>query len=240
MERKDCSGSVLKNVHQLKLIYYRASDTHRGDNIFTRKEVSRLIEEALASPRVVEMRASADKLREEGNTKYAAGKIEDALRKYAEALELIQDDYRVWSNSAICLIKMNTERDAYIAIEAAHHCTRMNPTFAKGWCRLVQPHLFLRSFAHAKWFANEGLKHCPDCVELQSIDKFLKKKGVPDFIPGFGAKHEAMELLQRGVQTIQCSYCKQMVPVPPAQYCPWCACNPTGPGMGSEPIPSLV
>ena len=70
----------------------------------------------------------ADKLREQGNLAVKSNKFEEALELYSSAICLSAGDYRLFSNRALCYLKLGQPQKA---LDDCQKCLSLNPRYSK-------------------------------------------------------------------------------------------------------------
>jgi len=74
-----------------------------------------------------------EQLKQQGNDYYVDGHYDEALECYQKAVELAPENHILYSN--ICAVYLKKE-DGENSLKYAVKCTKLDPTWAKGWSRL--------------------------------------------------------------------------------------------------------
>ena len=74
-------------------------------------------------------REQADQLREQGNLAVKSKKFDEALELYSTAICLFAGDYRLFSNRALCYLKLGQPQEA---LDDCQKCLSLNPHYSKG------------------------------------------------------------------------------------------------------------
>jgi stress-induced-phosphoprotein 1 len=74
-----------------------------------------------------------EQLKQQGNNYYVDGHYDEALECYQKAVELTPENHILYSN--ICAVYLKKE-DSNNSLKYAIKCTKLDPTWAKGWTRL--------------------------------------------------------------------------------------------------------
>uniref|UniRef100_UPI00358EECF3 stress-induced-phosphoprotein 1 isoform X2 n=1 Tax=Myxine glutinosa TaxID=7769 RepID=UPI00358EECF3 len=127
------------------------------------------------------MDGKASQLKEEGNRALSAGRLDDAMRCYTEAIALDPNNHVLYSNRSAAYAKKGEYKHA---LEDASHTIELKPDWAKGYSRKAAALEFLGRLEEAKKIYEEGMKHEPGNVQLQdglrSIqDKIAARAGRP-------------------------------------------------------------
>jgi len=111
------------------------------------KEAKRLLAEekkkALFNPE------EAEKIKQEGNALVKAGGFDNfaaAVKKYTEALKRNPKDHTIFSNRALCYIKLNSPPQA---VQDCNKCLDIEPAFVRALVRRGQAHRMLKEMTKA-------------------------------------------------------------------------------------------
>lgn len=113
-----------------------------------------------------EMEASAEKFKEAGNVHYKAGRHQDAIDAYTEALYLNKFNATYWSNRSAVYLSMNQPEKA---LKDAEICRQLNPNWTRGCYRLASARLALKQYEDAAVAAFEGVKLDEGNKELKEL-----------------------------------------------------------------------
>ena len=108
---------------------------------------------------------SAASFKEAGNAFLTAGKFEEAVEAYTQAIALDPTDHVFYSNRSAAYL---SKGDSELALEDAVKCTELNPKWAKGYSRKGAALHAMRSYDEATEAYNAGLEIAPDDAGLKS------------------------------------------------------------------------
>jgi len=111
-------------------------------------------------------------LKAEGNAALSAGKFEDAVKLYSEAIELDPTNHVLWSNRSAAHAKAEQWDEA---LTDANKTVELNPSWARGYSRKGAAHHGLMEFDEAIAAYKKGLELEPDSATfksaIQEVDK---------------------------------------------------------------------
>lgn len=187
---------------------------------------------------------SAEEARVAGNIAFKERNWESALEHYTAAIAVNGADCRSYCNRAAVLLEVakastsNPEKRLLFTrgLEDAVRCTTLDSTFEKGHYRAALCQMGLKDFPRALIAVKHGLKTCSASRVLRQLGAELKKCGIKDNIANpFTATARAMRMqsqIAEGCPTQSCAWCRVLIPTPCDEYCPHCACDPKGSGVG--------
>lgn len=125
--------------------------------------------------------AEAAKL--EGNTLFAAQKVEEALAKYSEAARLNPGDATFLSNRAACHLHLGHPE---LGLADARRATSLQPQYAKGWLRGLKCSIQLGDMVQAREMAEQVTKLSPglkvlveeEMVVISRVEKLQEELGL--------------------------------------------------------------
>lgn len=88
--------------------------------------------------------AEAEAIKAKGNSAFAAGNMEEAVRLFTRCIELDDGNHVYFSNRAAAL---TGKQDYAAAVHDARRCTELQPRWAKGWSRLGAAYFGLEQFS---------------------------------------------------------------------------------------------
>ncbi|CAB1316089.1 unnamed protein product [Coregonus sp. 'balchen'] len=116
-------------------------------------------------------------LKDQGNKALSAGKIDEAIRCYTEALALDPSNHVLFSNRSAAHAKNGNYKSA---LEDACQTIKIKPDWGKGYSRKAAAQEFLGRFEDAKVTYQEGFRHEPTNQQLkeglQNIEARLAEK----------------------------------------------------------------
>jgi len=115
----------------------------------------------------------AEALKQKGNTCYSIGDIDQAIAFYSEAIDEDNENYRIFSNRAMCFGKM---KDFTRMLEDATRCIELAPNWAKGYLRRGNALEGLTRFrdAHKEYLKAVDLD--PGNLDLESAIEQVEKR----------------------------------------------------------------
>lgn len=105
---------------------------------------------------------SALECKEKGNTLYKAGKYQEAVEAYTEAIEADPDDHTFLGNRSAALLMLKKYDQA---IADCMKATQLDPTYVKAYIRASKCHSQQAKIYEAKSVLSECLAKIPDCPE---------------------------------------------------------------------------
>ena len=75
-------------------------------------------------------------LKAEGNSAFAAGRYDEAVKLYTQALSLNSTEASLYSNRAAAFLKRKKAGDLESALADAETCVEKKPEWSKGWGRV--------------------------------------------------------------------------------------------------------
>ncbi|XP_010868908.1 stress-induced-phosphoprotein 1 [Esox lucius] len=126
---------------------------------------------------VSETMEKVSELKDQGNKALSAGKIDEAIRCYTEALALDPSNHVLFSNRSAAYAKKGNYESA---LEDACQTIKIKPDWGKGYSRKAAAQEFLGRFEDAKVTYQEGLREEPTNQQLkeglQNIEARLAEK----------------------------------------------------------------
>uniref|UniRef100_A0A6Q2YIE5 Stress-induced-phosphoprotein 1 n=1 Tax=Esox lucius TaxID=8010 RepID=A0A6Q2YIE5_ESOLU len=120
---------------------------------------------------------TVSELKDQGNKALSAGKIDEAIRCYTEALALDPSNHVLFSNRSAAYAKKGNYESA---LEDACQTIKIKPDWGKGYSRKAAAQEFLGRFEDAKVTYQEGLREEPTNQQLkeglQNIEARLAEK----------------------------------------------------------------
>lgn len=112
-------------------------------------------------------------LKEKGNAALAAGKHDEAIEAYTEALTLNDQNYVIYSNRSAAYVKAGKYQKALLDAQLT---VSLNPTWAKGYSRLGTALSFLDRTMEAYEAYNKGLQYDrSNTALLTGLDEMKKR-----------------------------------------------------------------
>uniref|UniRef100_A0A1L8DU50 Stress-induced-phosphoprotein 1 n=1 Tax=Nyssomyia neivai TaxID=330878 RepID=A0A1L8DU50_9DIPT len=112
-------------------------------------------------------------LKEKGNAALSAGKYDEAIAAYTEALKLNDQNYLIYSNRSAAFVKAGKYQEA---LQDAQKTVSLNPTWAKGYSRLGTAYSYLNCTMEAFEAYNKGLEYDrSNTALLQGLDEIKKR-----------------------------------------------------------------
>lgn len=112
-------------------------------------------------------------LKEAGNKLFKAGKYDEAVEKYSDALAIDPENHLLHSNRSLAHCS-NGNYEA--AIGDAVECLRLNPSFVKGYYRLAAAQISAGRTDEAAKTLEKGLKLDPSNTELKKLGRQIAAK----------------------------------------------------------------
>lgn len=132
--------------------------------------------------------AAAAKKKDEGGALFRKQEFAAAAERYGSAIELTPNDHTLWGNRSLCHIK----RSAWVsAAHDAAKATELEPSFVKGWARLVRARMELGQDDAAREALRTGLRLDVANKELSKLAKELKARAASTAAsaPGSGSSN---------------------------------------------------
>jgi L1 cell adhesion molecule like protein len=129
-----------------------------------------------------EVKTEVDKLKEKGNQFLAAGKYQEAVAAYTQAIKIAPTNHLLYSNRSAAKI---TLADLNGALEDAQKCVELAPTWSKGYSRVGAAYQAMNKLDDALAAFTKGLSLEPTNSALQS-----GKQAVEEARAKSGAKTE--------------------------------------------------
>jgi stress-induced-phosphoprotein 1 len=107
----------------------------------------------------------ADEAKAKGNAAFSAGKFEEAIEYFAEAIELSPDNHVLYSNRSAAYASLHKYQDA---LKDAKKTVELKSDWAKGYSRLGAAYVGLGHLDDAINSYKQGLKHEPANEALKS------------------------------------------------------------------------
>ncbi|CAL1573823.1 unnamed protein product [Knipowitschia caucasica] len=135
----------------------------------------------------------ASALKDQGNKALSAGKVDEAIRCYTEAIELDPANHVLFSNRSAAYAKKGNYEPA---LQDACQTIKIKPDWGKGYSRKAAALEFLGRLEEAKTTYQEGIRHEPNNQQLkeglQNIEARLAEKNMmnPFAVPNLYEKLE--------------------------------------------------
>jgi tetratricopeptide (TPR) repeat protein len=100
-----------------------------------------------------------------GNSAFSAGKFEEAVEHFTAAISLEPSNHVHYSNRSVSYAKLGK---AHAALSDANKCTRLCPSFSKGWFRLGVANDMLGRYSDAVAALEQGLKIEPGHQQMEA------------------------------------------------------------------------
>ncbi|KAL3499516.1 hypothetical protein ACH5RR_038609 [Cinchona calisaya] len=107
----------------------------------------------------------ADEAKAKGNAAFSAGKYEEAIRHFTEAINLSPTNHVLYSNRSAAYASLSKFSDA---LSDAEKTVELKPDWSKGYSRLGAAHLGLRRYDDAVSAYKKGLEIDPNNEALKS------------------------------------------------------------------------
>jgi len=151
--------------------------------------------------------AAAEK-KDMGNAHFKAGKYDEALQAYTEAIKLQGDNAIFWSNRSACYLSLKLPKDALVDAEV---CRGLNPKWDKACLRLAKARLALGMFEDAAVAAFEGLKLNNDNKTLKALTNEAVRLGKEAHQKEIARKKEVnierKKAALAGGNAVECQFC---------------------------------
>lgn len=147
------------------------------------------------------MVAQAEELKTKANAAFSAGKNDEAINLYTQAIALDDSNHVLYSNRSAAYAKSSKYEDA---LKDAEKCISIKPDFVKGYSRKGAALSFLKRYDEAIQVYEEGLKIDPNnqqlLTDLETARKDASAGGLnffndPQFISRLMTNPKARELL---------------------------------------------
>ncbi len=109
--------------------------------------------------------AAASKCKSLGNSAFSAGKFEEAVDHFTAAISFEPSNHVHYSNRSVSYAKLGK---AHAALSDAKKCTRLCPSFSKGWFRLGVANDMLGRYPDAIAALEQGLKLEPGHQQMEA------------------------------------------------------------------------
>ncbi|XP_068634403.1 hsp70-Hsp90 organizing protein 3-like [Aristolochia californica] len=107
----------------------------------------------------------ADEAKAKGNAAFSAGKFDDAVRFFTEAIDLAPSNHILYSNRSAAYASLHKYSEA---LTDAQKTVQLKPDWSKGYSRLGAAHLGLGNYEEAVSSYNKGLELDPNNEALKS------------------------------------------------------------------------
>jgi stress-induced-phosphoprotein 1 len=129
----------------------------------------------------------ADEAKAKGNAAFSAGKFEDAIKHFGDAVALAPDNHVLYSNRSAAYASLHKYQDA---LRDAKKTVELKPEWPKGYSRLGAAHVGLRDYDEAIAAYKKGLQYDPGNDGLKSgladAQAAKPRARAPGGDPGFG------------------------------------------------------
>jgi len=148
------------------------------------------------------MASQVDELKNKANAAFSAGKNDEAIDLYTQAIALDQNNHVLYSNRSAAYAKGTKYEEA---LKDAEKCVSLKPDFVKGYSRKGAALSFLKRYDEAINVYEEGLKIDPNnqqlLTDLETARKDASSGGLnffsdPQFLTQLMTNPRARELLK--------------------------------------------
>ncbi|KAK0146387.1 Sperm-associated antigen 1A [Merluccius polli] len=163
-----------ENLPEIPLVPLVAKQQHQAKPVSAELSQARAARAANEEARRKEARFTA--VKHEGNDLVKRGRFQDALEKYSDCLSMKPDDCSVYTNRAICFLKLNRYAEAKEDCDSA---LRLEPTNKKAFYRRALAHKGLKDYLAASSDLQEVMVLDPNVQEaeqeLQTVTSLLRQ-----------------------------------------------------------------
>lgn len=118
------------------------------------------------------------KLKDLGNQAFQAGKFEEAVSLFTQAIEINPSDHVFFSNRSGSYASLQQYEEA---LEDAKMCVALKPDWAKGYQRKGLAEFYLKQYPESEETYKQGLKLEPTNAQLQEgLKRVLEEKKTPN------------------------------------------------------------